>query len=247
MESKGPVYLEKKDNVYYLFLNSPKANNFNTDFVRQINAQLDIVEKDENICALVTTSTLNRFFSTGLDIKFITNVGHPEDLKNFLLEFCQLLGRMLVFPVPTIALINGIAIAGGLMFSMAHDYRFIVDDKAFVSLNEVDMGLPLIPAMNAVVQCKLTPDAFRELFLTGKRMDPAEALKLKVVDFVYEKSKILDAVHEFANKMAEKSAYKENFKALKMEAYQKAYKAANDQKFGIHTGGVMALMRLGKL
>jgi len=247
MEKKGIAYLEKKDNVYYLCLNNPKANNFSTDFIRQINAQLDIVEKDENICALVTTSKLERFFSTGLDIKFISNMKHPEDLKNFLLEFSQLLGRILVFPVPTIAFIHGPAMAGGFMLCMAHDYRFMVEEKSWVCLNEVDMGLPLLPAMNAVVQCKVTPDAFRELFLTGKRINAADSLKLKIVDYVYEKSKILEEVHNFANTIAEKSAYKDNFKALKMEAYQTAYQACTDRKFGIHTGAVKTLMSLGKL
>ena len=35
----------------------------------------------------------------------------------------RLLGRMAVFPVPTIALVTGHAFAGGCMFALAHDYR----------------------------------------------------------------------------------------------------------------------------
>jgi len=57
------------DSVYYLILNHPKANNFSTEFVRKINEKLDIVEKDEEPCTLVTISTLDKFFSTGLDLK----------------------------------------------------------------------------------------------------------------------------------------------------------------------------------
>lgn len=247
MESKDAVFLQKKDNVYYLCLNKPKANNFNTDFVRQINAQLDIVEKDENICALVTTSSLERFFSTGLDAKFVSNIQHPEDMKNYLIEFCQLLGRLLVFPVPTIALLGGVTIAAGLMFAMAHDYRFIVKDKAWICLNEVDMGFALLPGMNAVIQCKLKPDAFRELFLTGKRMQPEEALDLKIVDFVCERGEIAKVVHEFANQIAEKSAYKENFRALKMEAYYDAYIKATDKRFGTQANSLDRIMSISKL
>jgi len=247
MEKQEPVILEKKDNVYYMTLNRAKANNFNTEFVRQINSKLDIVEKDENICALVTTSSLQRFFSTGLDAKFISNIDHPKDLKNFLLEFSQLLGRMLVFPVPTIALINGITIAAGLMFAMAHDYRFMAEDKTYVCLNEVDMGFALLPGMNDVVQCKLTPYAFRELFLAGRHIEAEEALNLKIVDFLYKRTEIAEAVHQFANKMAEKSAYKENLRALKMEAYHEAYNSATEKKFGNNKAGLERIMSLAKL
>jgi Delta3-Delta2-enoyl-CoA isomerase len=83
-----------------------------------------------------------------------------DDLGDLINEFSKLLGRMLVFPLPTvshlvipdikIAVINGICMAGGFTFALAHDYRFMTtDDKGFVCLNEVDMGTNLPHAMNA--------------------------------------------------------------------------------------------------
>ena len=47
------------------------------------------------------------------------------EIHNFLLEMIRLLGRMAVFPVPTIALVTGHAFAGGCMFALAHDYRVL--------------------------------------------------------------------------------------------------------------------------
>jgi len=48
---------------------------------------------------------------------------HPADIYNFILELIRLYGRMLAFPVPCIAMINGHAYAGGCMLSFSHDYR----------------------------------------------------------------------------------------------------------------------------
>jgi len=248
MEKSQLVLLEKKDNVYYLGLNRQKANNFNVEFIREINAKLDIVEKDVEICALVTSSNVQRFFSTGLDAKFISSVNHPEDLKNFLIEFNQLIGRVLVFPIPTIAILNGLTIAGGLMFAMAHDYRFMANSEDWVCLNEVDMGFALLPGMNAVIQCKLAPHAFRELFLAGRRIIAKDAFELGIIDFlVDDKTKIREQVHDFANKIAEKSKFKENFKALKMEAYGTAFTKATDRKFGSNKAGLERIMSLASL
>eukprot|EP01088_Endostelium_zonatum_P013008 TRINITY_DN27354_c0_g1_i1.p1 TRINITY_DN27354_c0_g1~~TRINITY_DN27354_c0_g1_i1.p1 ORF type:complete len:247 (+),score=40.34 TRINITY_DN27354_c0_g1_i1:84-824(+) len=239
------VYLEKRDNVYYMRLNNAKANNFNTEFIRAIHVQLDEVEKEEGICSLVFTSTMERFFSTGLDLKFLTSLKHSQDTNNFLLEYQGLLGRILVFHVPTIAMMNGIAMAGGLLFSMACDYRIMINDpKAFVCLNEVDMGMPLLPGMNTVAQCKLSPIAFRELFLTGRRISPKEALSLQIVDQVHDKADLADAVHKLANSLAEKTIHKNNVRALKTQAYYDAHERSTNNQFGIHSQATARLARL---
>jgi enoyl-CoA hydratase/carnithine racemase len=56
-------------NVYYMFLSSPKANNFTTSLVRKMHEKLDEVEKDPEPCCLVTASSIEKFFSTGLNLK----------------------------------------------------------------------------------------------------------------------------------------------------------------------------------
>jgi hypothetical protein len=42
--------------------------------------------------------------------------------------------------------------AGGLIFALAHDFRFACPDKLFFQLNEVDMGVKFSPGMNAIVK-----------------------------------------------------------------------------------------------
>jgi enoyl-CoA hydratase/carnithine racemase len=123
---------------------------------------------------LITTGLSEKMFSTGIDLNFITTLNQHETY-NFIGELIRLFGRLLAFSLPTIALINGHAIAGGCMLAFAHDYRIMNTDIGRICLNEVELGAPLPPGMNAVVQCKVSPPVFRDIVVTAKRFDAKEA------------------------------------------------------------------------
>ena len=87
------------------------------------------------------------------------------------------------YPMPTLALINGHAFAGGLMTAMMHDYRIMNPHKGYVCLNELDFGAPLLPPMASIFRQKLPrPDTFRTMILESKRFNALEALKEGIVD-----------------------------------------------------------------
>jgi enoyl-CoA hydratase/carnithine racemase len=84
--------------------------------------------------------------------------------------------------MPTIALINGHAFAGGLMLAMYHDYRIFNPSRGFLCLNELDFGMPLKPAMNTIFLQKTSPSVYRSLILEAKRFNAKEALEGGIVD-----------------------------------------------------------------
>jgi enoyl-CoA hydratase/carnithine racemase len=69
---KKPVFTKSKGDVFYLILNT-KANTFTKPFVRQIHAELDIIEANDGPTAMVTVS-FSKMFSGGLDLKYISNL-----------------------------------------------------------------------------------------------------------------------------------------------------------------------------
>lgn len=78
-------------------------------------------------------------------------------------------GRLAVINVPTIAVVKGAAIAGGCMLSFAHDYIYVIG-KATFACNQVDIGLPLPPGMNAVIKRKHSNyQSFRDMTLFGRK------------------------------------------------------------------------------
>lgn len=134
------------------------------------------MEANEDATALVTVGNSEKFFSPGLDLKFMVGA-HKDDVANFILEFIRLLGRLLAFPVPTIALVNGYAVAGGCMFAFAHDYRIMRNDFGYLELSESKLGMPLPPGMMATIKTKTGySNEFRDLVLLSRRFSPFELL-----------------------------------------------------------------------
>jgi enoyl-CoA hydratase len=108
---KNEAILKRKGSVFVLALNR-KVNSITHAFLRTIHALLDEVQQSEGNCALLTISLNEKIFSTGLDLKYMVGLSE-HDLFTLLLETQRLMGRLHAFPVPTVALINGYAIAGG--------------------------------------------------------------------------------------------------------------------------------------
>lgn len=219
----GEVYLKKEGNIYIMYLNAV-SNNFNFKFCRKINEQLDIVEATTGAACLVTTSTNEKFFSTGLDLAFLNNeVKENDDRVNFLQEFIRLLGRLLTFPIPTVAAINGHCIAGGMMLAMAHDFRVMRQDFGFLCMSEINIGLTLPDGMCAVVGCKLTPRVMSECVLTGKKYPGKEALRLGMVDKLSPKEGVLNDSIAIAQEMLPKVENRDAYHGIKKTLYRREY------------------------
>lgn len=86
------------------------------------------------------------------------------------------------YPMPTIALLNGHAFAGGLMTAMHHDYRIMNPAKGYICLNELDFGVPLTPAMSAIFRIKTPAATYRSLALEAHRFGGKEAVEAGLVD-----------------------------------------------------------------
>jgi len=84
--------------------------------------------------------------------------------------------------MPTIALLNGHAFAGGFMLAMYHDYRIHNPSKGFLCINELEFGVPLAPPMSSIFREKLSPQVYRKMVLEAHRWGGREALENGIVD-----------------------------------------------------------------
>jgi len=242
---KEDVVLKKEGDIYWLILNN-KLNNFSFDFIRKIDAKLDEVVASTGAACLVTTSSHPKVFSSGLDLKFLASCTHKEDVHNFLLEFIRLLGRLLSFPIPTVALVNGYAIAGGLMLAMAHDFRIMRSDFGHVAMNEIDLGIPITPGMNAVVQCKVSPSVHRDLLLIGRKFCPEEALKAGIVDKLSSEKELVAEARKLAQELAPKGDVRDAYGQMKSEIYYREIDLCNNVGLREAIKGAEKLISWGK-
>lgn len=86
------------------------------------------------------------------------------------------------YPMPTVALMNGHAFAGGLMLAITHDYRLAPSPKGFLCLNELVFGAPLTPAMAAIFRHKLPALTYRTLILEAHRFTGPQAVAAGLAD-----------------------------------------------------------------
>ncbi|OCK76033.1 ClpP/crotonase [Lepidopterella palustris CBS 459.81] len=163
--------------IYLLSFSSPPDNRLTTAFINAFSLALDILQEKYPAGVLITTSSIPKFYSNGLDLPhFRDTVGFSE--KTWF-PFYQ---KLLTYHMPTIALINGHAFAGGLILAEFHDYRVQNPSRGFLCLNEIHIGMVIPPPLVAIFREKVSPNVFRTMVLEGKRFTAQEALKEGLID-----------------------------------------------------------------
>jgi enoyl-CoA hydratase/carnithine racemase len=210
--------LKRQGEIFILTMNSGE-NRFNPLFINGMNQALDEVEQSSGPAGLVTIGGEEKFYSNGLDLGWLMGEGKNE-WKNFIPQVPKFLGRLMAFPVPTVAAMNGHAFAAGAMLALAHDYRVMRADRGFFCLPEVDIKIPLAPGMNELIKSRLSPTVFRDTVLTGKRIGGMEAKQLAIVDEAVPLDQVLPKAIEIASGLAAKD--RGIYQTLKREMYAEA-------------------------
>jgi enoyl-CoA hydratase/carnithine racemase len=173
------------------------ANLFDDGFLAAFHEALDAIEAEATGAPMVTTAN-GKFFSNGFDLEYLGGL-HGDTLWDFVTASCALLARIVTFPAPTVAAVNGHAFGIGAILSLAHDRRVMRADRGWFCLPEVDLGLAFHPFMQALITARLPADTAAEAMLTGRRYDGAAAFDAGIVHTTASEHELLDrAVEELA-------------------------------------------------
>jgi len=130
----------------------------------------------------------------------------------------SLFGRLLIFPIPTIAVLNGHAFGAGLFVALACDWRFQRKDRGFLNFPKVNLGLPLSGFSSLVTKL---PKGSERLVLTGERIAAPEALRYGIVDFIETEENIIPAAIKHGASISGKN--RANYTVLKRELWPNIY------------------------
>jgi enoyl-CoA hydratase/carnithine racemase len=209
--------------TYLLTFTSPPDNRLLTSFCQTFLLALDILEFSYPPGVVVTTSSISKFYSNGLDLE------HASTTKGFWANsLFTLFKRLLTYSMPTIALINGHAFAGGFMLAMYHDYRIFNPTRGFLCLNELDLGVPLQPPMSSIFREKMSPAIYKVIVLEAKRFGGKEALEGGIVDAL---GGLEDALKFVGEKKLAGKAKTGVYGALKAEMYRETVGYCKDNRF----------------
>ena len=207
----------KSGDVVVLTMNA-EENRFNLPMLDAFKDSLDAVEADESASAVVLTGE-GKFFSNGLDLEWMTEAG--EESTRLVVERLQALYiRLLTFPMPVVAAVNGHAFAGGGMLALACDERVMREDRGYFCLPEVDINIPFLPGMSKLVQAKLTPDAAHKAMLSGCRFTGPEAVEWGIASAAVPEDQVLTVAAERAAPLAGKG--RETVATIKKVMYASA-------------------------
>lgn len=180
-----------------------KRNALSFRMLDELLAALDEVETAGDLVLILTGA--GKTFCAGMDLEELRSLiakspaEHREDSR----RMAQVFRRLYEFPRPTIAAVNGAAIAGGTGLATMCDFTLAVPEAKF-GYTEVRIGF--VPAIvSSILVWQVGHKTARELLLSGRIFDAAEAYRLGLVNQVVSPDLLLERARELSRQLMENS------------------------------------------
>ncbi|HJT01729.1 MAG TPA: enoyl-CoA hydratase-related protein [Terriglobales bacterium] len=180
-----------------------KRNALSFELLDEFIAALDEVERGPAQVLIITGA--GKAFCAGLDLeglKALLGKTHDQNVQDSA-RMAQIFRRLYDFPKPTIAAVNGAAIAGGIGIATMCDFTLAVPEAKF-GYTEVRIGF--VPAIvSSILVWQVGHKIARDLLMTGRLFDAAEARRFGLVNEVVPPEQLLDRARELAALLLENS------------------------------------------
>ena len=181
--------LEQHGSVFILNLGETE-NRFNFDSIAHLQSLLDQVDAAPGVKALLTVAD-GKFWSNGLDLEWM--LAEKIELADLVAAVQELFARVLEAPYPTVAAIQGHCYAAGAMLALAHDVRFMREDRGFLCFPEVDIKMAFTAGMNSLLTTKLSAQTAHQAMVLGRRFTAPEADAAGILDGTFPESELVSS------------------------------------------------------
>jgi enoyl-CoA hydratase/carnithine racemase len=199
------VEYTREGNVGYITLDNPPANSYDFAFMEELGGCVDAAAGDDGARAVIFRSASERFFSAGADIKAF-NANTTEQNMEMIRTAHENLGRIAETPKIFIAQIGATALGGGLEMALACDLRFGAEGEYYLGLPEATLGL--LPGNGGTQRLPRLIGVTRalDLMITGRRLSPAEAYELGILDRLFPADRLEEETVKYAEGLASGAA-----------------------------------------
>lgn len=198
------ISYEKVDNVGILKINRPKAlNAINEQVLTEVDAQLDEIDSDRDLRALILTGTGEKAFVAGADINELSNMD-SETAHKFAKKGQAVMRRLEIIKVPVIAAVNGFALGGGTELACACDFIYASENARF---GQPEVLLGIMPGFGGTQRLArfVGLARARELIYTGEQITAAQALEMGLVNKIFKLDVLVDEAVKTAKTIAQRA------------------------------------------
>lgn len=192
------LLLDISGNVAHITLNRPdKRNAISAQMIADLQSALDAIEKSHARVAIMTGA--GKAFCAGMDLEMLAAIAKqsPAENQEDSRRIAKMLRRIWSFPRPLIAAVNGAAYAGGCGIATLCDFTLAAPEAKF-GYTEVKIGF--LPAIVSVFLTRqIGEKRSRDLLLTGRIIDAAQAKEYGLVTEVIPAERLMDAARELAD------------------------------------------------
>ena len=190
--------IEYNDGITVLKISAPKSlNALNSTILKEMGDFIGTLDAKTRV--LIITGDGEKSFVAGADISEMAHLDEPQGFEFGRLG-AQVFRAIETLPIPVIAAVNGFALGGGCELAMSCDIR-IASSKA--KFGQPEVGLGIIPGFSGTYRLpKLIGQGYaKEMIYTGKIIRADEALRVGLVNAVYEPEELMGKAMEMAAMM----------------------------------------------
>ena len=194
------IQVSIEEQIALLTINRPPVNALNRQTLLELEAAFDTVAANADVRVIIITAA-GELFSAGADIKEIKELEGYEEARELAIRGQRLLNKIEACPKPVIAAINGYCLGAAFELILCCDIRLACEAAVF-GLPEIQLGV--IPDLGSAQRLPriVGPGIAKELILTGRRINAAEALRVRLVDHVYPKDQLMVEAKKLAEEIA---------------------------------------------
>ena len=185
------ISYEDQGEVLRLAINRPPYNVLDIATMEEMNVALDLAMENTTAKVLVVTGNGDKTFSSGVDV-----VDHtPDKVVKMIDVFHGILKRLMVYPLPTVAALNGSAMGGGCELALACDMAVATEDT---KIGQPEIKLGVFPPIAAILMPRIMPlPKVMELLLGGGLITAQEALHLGLLNRVFPRTSFAQDTRAF--------------------------------------------------
>jgi len=194
-----------KDSIGIIKLNRPdKRNALHPDLVKQMKEKLNEIRDDANVKVLIITGE-GKAFCAGADLSYLNELKNFSSIENEKdsEDLSEMFLMIYKFPKPTIAAVNGAAIAGGCGLASVCDLIVADEEHSKFGYSEVKIGF--VPAIVSIFVIKRIGEGIaRQWLLTGETICGKRAYEVGFVNYLYNNA--LEGAMEVASSILKNSS-----------------------------------------